>query len=206
VNLILVFFGSYLVGSIPFAFLLVRASAGVDIRTAASGNVGAFNAFTVTKSKWIGTTTGVLDGIKGLLAVLLVGWIFQWEFWPQATALAGTLIGHNYPIWLKFHGGRGLATAAMGSLAFGPAGLIVWGLAWLVVYKRTKDILRGNLAAILATPLVLYVIPSDWLAATIYARCSAMDYVVMMSVVSVIHFLRHLDVVKEVLGKKPMSP
>jgi len=74
-----------------------------------------------------------------------------------------------------------------------------------VVYKRTKDILRGNLAAILATPLVLYVIPSDWLAATIYARCSAMEYVVMMSVVSVIHFLRHLDVVKEVLGKKPMS-
>jgi glycerol-3-phosphate acyltransferase PlsY len=137
-------FGGYLIGSIPSAFLLVRRQAGVDIRSVGSGNVGGFNAYTVTNSRWIGIAVGVLDALKGVAAVLLAGWLTEWNFWMQSTGLIAALIGHNYPVWLKFKGGRGLATAAGGSLLLGVPGFLAWGVVWVIVYKVTKDILRGN--------------------------------------------------------------
>src|SRR4030095_838419 len=109
----------YLTGSVPFAFLLARR-AGIDVRFAGSGNVGAANVLRTT-----GTGRGVavmaLDVAKGALAV----WLAHFSHAGAATtAVAGTaaVVGHIYPVWLRFHGGKGVAVAAGGLRVVKPVG------------------------------------------------------------------------------------
>jgi glycerol-3-phosphate acyltransferase PlsY len=96
----------YLLGSIPFGLLLTRWSGKGDIRDIGSGNIGATNVLR-TGSKWLAATTLLLDGAKGAVAVMLAQ-----QLWPDAVnfAAAGALVGHLYPVWLHFKGGKGVAT------------------------------------------------------------------------------------------------
>jgi glycerol-3-phosphate acyltransferase PlsY len=96
----------YLLGSIPFGLLLTRLSGRGDIREIGSGNIGATNVLR-TGSKGLAAATLLLDGAKGAAAVLLAQ-----HYWPDAVnfAAAGALIGHLYPAWLRFNGGKGVAT------------------------------------------------------------------------------------------------
>ena len=96
----------YLLGSIPFGFLLTRLAGKGDIRDIGSGNIGATNVLR-TGSKGLAAATLVLDAVKGAAAVLIVQ-----RLWPDAVsfAAAGALIGHLYPVWLRFKGGKGVAT------------------------------------------------------------------------------------------------
>jgi glycerol-3-phosphate acyltransferase PlsY len=92
----------YLAGSVPFAFLLARR-AGIDVRVAGSGNVGATNVLRTTGA-WRGLTVMVLDVAKGVLAVLLA-WVAHAGVTLTAIAAAAAVVGHIYPVWLRFHGG-----------------------------------------------------------------------------------------------------
>lgn len=96
----------YLLGSIPFGLLLTRFAGRGDIRDIGSGNIGATNVLR-TGSKGLAATTLILDALKGAAAVLVAQ-----QLWPDAAnfAAAGALIGHLYPIWLRFKGGKGVAT------------------------------------------------------------------------------------------------
>jgi len=96
----------YLLGSIPFGLLLTRWTGKGDIRDIGSGNIGATNVLR-TGSKGLAAATLILDAVKGAVAVLLAQ-----RFWPEAVnyAAAGALIGHLYPVWLRFKGGKGVAT------------------------------------------------------------------------------------------------
>jgi acyl phosphate:glycerol-3-phosphate acyltransferase len=191
--------GGYLVGSIPTAYLIVRYKAGHDVRTKGSGNIGAYNAYDVTQSKGIGVLVAFLDIVKGLLMTLLAGQILGGDFTVQATALSCVLIGHNYPVWLGFHGGRGLASAAGGSLVTGVSYLILWCLTWFIFYRKTKDILKGNIAAILLTPFLLLLIPADWIEALMIRQISATDYRIFSFILSGILLLSHLKPFREII-------
>lgn len=96
----------YLLGSIPFGLLLTRLAGKGDIRDIGSGNIGATNVLR-TGSKGLAAATLVLDALKGAVAVLIA-----LRFWPDAAnfAAAGALVGHLYPVWLRFQGGKGVAT------------------------------------------------------------------------------------------------
>ena len=128
-SVILLALASYLAGSIPFGFLIGKAVKGVDLRKLGSGNIGATNAGRVLGKKW-GLICLVLDALKGLLPVAF----FPQQFFapndpgfPHATVLAGvsTIIGHMFPCWLGFRGGKGVATS-LGVLAIiSPWGLLV---------------------------------------------------------------------------------
>jgi len=117
----------YLLGSIPFGLLLTRLGGKGDIREIGSGNIGATNVLR-TGAKGLAATTVLLDGAKGAAAVMLAQ-----LFWPQAVAFAaaGALIGHLYPAWLRFKGGKGVATM-LGILIplYWPAAL-VYAALWL---------------------------------------------------------------------------
>ncbi len=102
----------YLLGSIPTAFLLVRWKSRVDIRTSGSGNVGTLNSYQVSGSKVVGFIVLVADFLKGFFAVWGTTALLGSSFEATATAGVGSVLGHNFPFWLRFHGGRGLATAA----------------------------------------------------------------------------------------------
>lgn len=190
--------GCYLVGSIPTAYLIVRKKSGVDIRQAGSGNVGAFNTFDVTKSKMVGITVGILDALKGFLVTASLAWVIKSSFEMQAAGLLCAIVGHNYPIWLRFKGGRGLATGAGGLFAVGLAYTIVWCVVWFIVYAFKKDILLGNLAAILATPLVLLVVPGVWIEDLAIVALAASSFRVFAFILSGVLILSHLDAIRNI--------
>ena len=159
----------YLTGSVPFAFLLARR-AGIDVRFAGSGNVGAANVLRTT-----GTGRGVavmaLDVAKGALAV----WLAHFSHAGAATtAVVGTaaVVGHIYPVWLRFHGGKGVAVAAGVFGILTPVATAVAGALFLVVVRLTRYVSLGSLAATVALP------PAAWLsgastAVVIASACTA---------------------------------
>ena len=201
-TLLISIFGGYLFGSIPTAYLIVRRRAGIDIRKNGSGNVGAFNSYDVTQSKKIGIIVGLLDGVKGFIVALAAWQLLGGSFWNQAAALCSALIGHNYPVWLRFRGGRGLAPAAGGMFAIGISYTIVWCAMWVIVFKIENDILKANIFAILLTPMILLIVPSAWIEAVMVHNISATDYRIFSFIMSGIHLLSHWRPLKEIIQHK----
>lgn len=137
----------YLLGSIPFGVLLTRAGGAGDLRRIGSGNIGATNVLR-TGHKGLAAATLVLDAAKGAAAVLLVAWL-----WPGdgPIAAAAAFLGHCFPVWLRFRGGKGVATLLGVTLALSwPVGLAYAGV-WLAVLAVARvSSLAGILAALSA--------------------------------------------------------
>lgn len=137
----------YLLGAIPFGLLLTRLAGGGDLRAVGSGNIGATNVLR-TGRKGLAAATLLLDGAKGAAAVLLAQYIH-----PDYGALgaAGAFFGHCYPVWIRFKGGKGVATYAGIALALlWPVGLVYAGV-WLGVLAISRySSLSGMMAAIAA--------------------------------------------------------
>jgi glycerol-3-phosphate acyltransferase PlsY len=194
-----VFVGSYLIGSIPVGYWIVRKKADVNILKSGSHRAGGFNAFVVTNSKVVGVLVAVLDSLKGLAPVLAVGLIFPQSFLRPCIALIGAIIGHNYPIWTKFAGGRGLATAAGGMFDLGFIFTIVWCAIWVVSKVGLKrDILVSNLAAIFLTPLITCFLPWEWVSRFVRAYVHHWTFVFFSCFLCIVLLLSHLDVIREV--------
>jgi glycerol-3-phosphate acyltransferase PlsY len=134
---------AYLVGSIPFAFLLSR-SRGVDLRLAGSGNIGASNVLR-TSGVRAAMFAMLLDGVKGALAVLMAERVAGGPAVPVAAGLASVL-GHVYPVWLRFRGGKGVATAAGAFAVLTPLSLAVAAGVFLIAVWTTRYVSVGSLA------------------------------------------------------------
>jgi glycerol-3-phosphate acyltransferase PlsY len=134
---------AYLVGSIPFAYLLSRRR-GVDLRQVGSGNVGASNVLR-TSGVRTAALAMVLDGVKGALAVIVAQRLASGPAVPVAAGLV-SVIGHIYPVWLRFRGGKGVATAAGVFAVLTPASLGVAGGVFLIAVWATRYISVGSLA------------------------------------------------------------
>ncbi|MBL8671990.1 MAG: glycerol-3-phosphate 1-O-acyltransferase PlsY [Alphaproteobacteria bacterium] len=144
--------GGYLLGSIPWGVLLTRAAGLGDIRAIGSGNIGATNVLR-TGRKGLAAATLILDGLKGTVAVLLAR-----EFGPDCAVIAalGALLGHMFPVWLRFKGGKGVATTI--GLWFGlawPVGLAMCGL-WLAVAGLLRISSLSALVAVAASPVLAW--------------------------------------------------
>ena len=140
----------YLIGSIPFAYLVTRAKTGLDLRREGTGNIGTANAFDVTGSKRIGIVVLICDVMKGMIPIVILATIGQ----PEAILflLPALILGHCYPVWLRFHGGRGLATVAGAALCIAPVMVIVWLLVYSLA-RKIKD--QVHFGAIVATTALL---------------------------------------------------
>lgn len=146
----------YLVGAIPFGLLIARLH-GVDIRRVGSGNIGATNVFRSIGKGW-GILTFACDALKGFLAVLIFPMVAMrliGENVPANTGMAlfcaiFTVAGHNWPIYLKFKGGKGVATSAGALLALAPSVIGVGLLVWLLVFATTRYVSVASIAATIA--------------------------------------------------------
>ena len=151
--IVLALVSGYLLGSIPFAFIMARLVKGVDIRKVGGGNIGAVNTM-----REIGTMPGFavffLDIAKGALAVLVAQWLGLHLYWVFAAGLAA-VVGHNWPVWLKFRGGQGLATT-MGVLAvLSPIPFaICFGVLLLVVLLTSNVRISAVAGFVFFPPLV----------------------------------------------------
>jgi glycerol-3-phosphate acyltransferase PlsY len=149
---VLCFLLGYVLGSIPFGLLLTRAAGLGDVRDIGSGNIGATNVLRTGK-KSLAAATLLLDAAKGAAAVLLAGWV--WPDLPQATGIAaiGAFLGHLYPVWLRFKGGKGMATLIGIVVALHwPTGLVIMGV-WLLLFLLTRYSSVGSMGAAIAAPL-----------------------------------------------------
>jgi len=148
---------AYLLGSIPFGLLLSRLFGGGDVRKSGSGNIGATNVARVA-----GTLPGILtllfDVAKGAAAVWLAGRVSnESATWMMIAALA-TLLGHCFPIWLKFRGGKGVATAAGAFLVLCPAALLGSVILFLLVVFFWRYISLASISAAASMPLLIYIL------------------------------------------------
>jgi acyl phosphate:glycerol-3-phosphate acyltransferase len=159
--------GSYLLGSIPFGYLAGRL-AGRDVRAAGSGNIGATNVVRVLGRRY-GYAVFGLDFGKGFVAVriaIALATRVRPE-WPSAeilgiVAAVCSVIGHSFPPWLKFKGGKGVATSAGALFALMPLAMAIGAAVWVLVFCTTKFVSAASIATAAALPLIILVlIPRD---------------------------------------------
>jgi glycerol-3-phosphate acyltransferase PlsY len=169
---IALFAGAYLLGSIPFGLVLTKFAGLEDIRTIGSGNIGATNVLRTGK-KGLALATLLLDGGKGALAVVLARLLTGDETTAMLAGLAAVL-GHIYPVWLKFKGGKGVATALGVFLAANPLLGLGMLIAWLLIAFLFRFSSLAAVVAFAASPLFAgflgadaLILPSIFLAALI---------------------------------------
>jgi glycerol-3-phosphate acyltransferase PlsY len=152
--LALAFAFGYLLGSIPFGVLLTRATGGPDLRTIGSGNIGATNVLR-TGRKGLAAATLLCDMLKGTVAVLAA-----MRYGPDAALAAGlgAFLGHLFPVWLKFKGGKGVATYIGVLLGVYWPSALIFGAIWLAVAFATRYSSLAALVGSALTPLALYLL------------------------------------------------
>jgi glycerol-3-phosphate acyltransferase PlsY len=155
-DMVLLFVSAYLIGSIPFAFLLARRVGGVDLRRVGSGNVGAAN---VARTAGIGAalTVAALDAAKGAAAVFLVGRAAAGADGPAMAGVAA-IVGHLYPVWLRWRGGKGVATACGVFAVLAPVATVVAAGLFTITVWGTRYVSLGSVVATIALAPLAYVL------------------------------------------------
>ena len=181
----------YFIGSLPTAYLLVKWKSRLDIREAGSGNVGAMNTYDVTKSKAVSIAVLVIDVLKGMSAVVLSAALFTAGFWTMALAGCGAILGHNYSPWLKFKGGRGLATATGVMFVMAWFLVVIWCGIWAITYRASKNIHLGNVVACIIMPVVVVLLPESFLERMVKSYEGFASFFIFVLVVSFFLLLSH---------------
>jgi glycerol-3-phosphate acyltransferase PlsY len=205
---------SYLLGSIPFGYLLVRLFRGEDVRKTGSGNIGATNVAR-TGSKGLAIATLILDAFKGYGAVEFAFWIASRQrleasipasvydrtaqttssntiFLLAALAAFVAILGHMFTIWLRFKGGKGVATAAGSFIAFAPRALLIVLLLFVLIVALTRYVSLGSIVACAAFPLCVWWLgPAERMSAAILLLIGASSLLII---------LRHKDNIRRLLA------
>lgn len=181
-QILITFLAGYLLGSIPFGLIVVHLNGKGDIREIGSGNIGATNVLR-TGNKSIALITLFLDGSKAAMALFIFEYFYGVNFGLIAGASA--LIGHCYPIWLKFRGGKGVATFFGFLIASSWVVASLTGLVWLVVALISRMSSLAAIAAATLTPLVAFSLNHSKLA-------------IVSSILAVIIVFRHSENIKRI--------
>ena len=159
-RLVVVVVVAYLIGSIPFGYLIVRQKVGADIRESGSGGTGATNV-SRRAGKGAGIFTLLLDALKGVLAIIvaqiIIGESGSSIDWLTAAAAIAVIVGHIFPVWLRFRGGKGVATGAGVFLMLAPIALFCAAIILVVVVSITKYVSLGSMVAAAIIPLFVWM-------------------------------------------------
>ena len=209
--------GSYLLGSIPFGYLLVRIFRGQDVRQTGSGNIGATNVAR-TGAKGLAVATLLLDALKGYAAVKFAFWLAgsrfangvsasinrqnpqvmdsQTIFLLAALAAFCAILGHMFTVWLRFKGGKGVATAVGAFAALAPRAIVVALVLFLIVVALTRYISLGSIVAAAAFPALV-----RWLNP---AERTTVPILLLIAASSLLIIIRHKDNIRRLLaGAEP---
>jgi len=149
----------YLFGSIPFGLILTRLAGKGDVRAIGSGNIGATNVLR-TGSKALAALTLVLDCLKATAAILVAQLLFGRD--TGAFAAAGALVGHLYPVWLKFRGGKGVATFLGVLIALLWPAALVYAAVWLFLLMTLRISSLAGMTAAITAPIVAFALHSSY--------------------------------------------
>jgi len=173
---LLVLLVAYLVGGIPFGYLLVKLKTGEDVRSKGSGNIGATNVLRTT-GRAIAVVTLLLDIAKGFFAVWFAAWLTgESPEWMSAAALA-VMAGHAYPVFLKFQGGKAVASFIGAFLYLTPIPLAAALLLFVIVVAATQHISMGSIVAAGSLPFAVWMIEHPP-AAVVMASIAAAAFII----------------------------
>lgn len=174
----------YLLGSIPFGLLLTRAAGLGDVRQIGSGNIGATNVLR-TGNKKLAAATLLCDALKGTAAVLIANALWGYE----ASLVAGffAFLGHLFPVWLGFKGGKGVATYIGVLLGAAPLMMLAFAAIWLITAFATKYSSLSALVAMLVIPIVLWILVPEKTA-------------LLVTALSIISWYMHRENIKRLLA------
>lgn len=147
---------AYLLGSIPFGYLIVRRKSGADVRETGSGGTGATNV-SRRAGKAAGVLTLLLDAAKGCIAVLIAKSV-SGDDWVIAAAAIAALVGHIFPVWLGFRGGKGVATGVGIFLVLAPIPLLCAGVIFVAIVLLTRYVSLGSITAAILIPVLVWVL------------------------------------------------
>lgn len=150
---------AYILGSVPFGLLIARRVKNIDIREHGSRNIGATNVFRVVGKKW-GILVFALDALKGFLAASLPRLIFSQDVDPVFAPLycgVAAIIGHTFPVWLRFRGGKGVATSLGVFLGVAPVPTALTFGGWILIFTLSRIISLASLGAALLFPVLVFV-------------------------------------------------
>ena len=182
----------YLLGSIPFGYLLVRVFRGADVRTTGSGNIGATNV--ARTSPLLGIATLLLDALKGVTAALVVSMIFPGARTAVFVAAFSAVCGHVFPVWLGFRGGKGVATGLGSFLLVTPKAILVAIGIFVAVAAAFRFVSLASLVAAACLPLLAILFGESRVAAEI----------ALMTAASVLIIAKHYQNIRRLLaGAEP---
>lgn len=201
-EIVLIYFitavSAYLIGSIPFGFIIGK-SKGIDIREHGSGNIGATNVRRVIGKKY-GILCFILDFLKGLVPVITVSIFQRWQIIPESASLAvafaafATVAGHVWTVFLKFKGGKGIATSAGAILAMAPYSIICAGLVWVVIFKLSRFVSLASIVAAITLPITAVVLN---ITGT-YPLSASIQW--LLAVIAALAVIRHRGNIKRLLN------
>lgn len=192
----------YLIGSFPTAYLVLKHNNGLDIRNEGSGNVGTLNSYEVTNSKLVGLGVLIIDIVKGIFSVILVKFLISDQFVIQMISLLFAVFGHCYSVWLKFKGGRGLATAFGGIILLSPIIAVIWFAAWKILHIYKRDIHLANISATIVV-IILSIIFSSSLNNLSFVKAeTSFIFTFSVSLLMLIILSKHIKPLIDLLNKK----
>ena len=174
----------YLLGSIPFGLILTRAAGLGDVRSIGSGNIGATNVLR-TGNRGLAAATLLLDALKAAAAAWIVGYFFG----EEAALIAGfcAFIGHLFPVWIGFKGGKGVATYIGTLLGVAPIMVVLFAAVWLAVAFTTRYSSLAALVAMLVIPVALWILGNEKVAA-------------VMAIMTLISYWKHKANISRLMG------
>jgi len=150
--------GTYLLGSIPFGYILIRVFRGKDIRRTGSGNIGATNVSRTSPA--LGIVTLFLDALKGCAAVALVRALFPGQTVLLGLAALMAIVGHLFPLWLRFRGGKGVATALGSFVVLVPKTVLVAAAVFVVLFLTFRYVSLASILTVALFPLLAWALHS----------------------------------------------
>ena len=190
--LVLILF-SYLLGSVPTGYLVAKRVMGIDIREHGSGNPGAANVYRIV-GKWAGITTFVIDALKGFIPVCLARYFCPQEYWVAIVCGVVAILGHMWTIYLKFRGGKGVATSAGVFAALLPIPTALAFTSFVLCVWKWGRISIGSICACIVLPVASFFIGSH-----------PMSVNVMVTAIGLLVIYKHIPNIKRLLAQKELK-
>ena len=204
-NYILAFLTGYLLGSVPTAYLILKKTIQIDITQTGSQNVGALNSYEVSESKLIGISVLLIDALKGFLTVYILKEIYPGEFIIPAIGLTASVFAHCFSPWIKFKGGRGLATGAGGAAFLAPVVLIVWMILWVIAFVFKKNIHVGNIMATILTLALVVTTSEVFMKYSLPPSNNKLEFTIPTAIMLIIILIKHWKPLLEWFGTQKVK-